>query len=61
MSNNRDYKNFAQGSIYHVYNRGVGKMDIFRDEKDYLFFLKRLREDLYPEEVDREGIPRFAQ
>lgn len=39
----RDYKEFAPGTSYHIYNRGNGKMDIFRDEQDYLNFLKRLR------------------
>ncbi len=47
--NNRDYKIFAEGEIFHIYNRGVGKMDIFLDDEDYLFFLKRLKEALYPE------------
>lgn len=44
----RDYKNFAQGEHYHVFNRGVGKMKIFRDEQDYRVFLSRLKENLFP-------------
>ena len=40
--NNRDYKEFAAGEIYHLYNRGNGKMDIFRDHQDYVNFLLRL-------------------
>lgn len=48
--NNRDYKQFAEGEIYHVYNRGVGKMDIFRDHDDYLLLISRLREALHPGE-----------
>jgi REP element-mobilizing transposase RayT len=47
--NNRDYKNFAAGQIYHLYNRGVGKMDIFTDEEDKKFFLYRIWENFYPE------------
>ena len=39
----RDYKEFAPGVSYHIYNRGNGKMEIFRDDQDYLNFLKRLR------------------
>lgn len=39
----RDYKEFAAGVSYHIYNRGNGKMDIFCNEQDYLNFLKRLR------------------
>ena len=38
----RDYKEFAAGEYYHVFNRGNGKMDIFRDSQDYLNFLHRL-------------------
>lgn len=38
----RDYKNFAQGSIYHIYNRGDNKEVVFRDEQDYRAFLYRL-------------------
>lgn len=39
---NRDYKEFAADEYYHVYNRGNGKMDIFRDAQDYKNFLHRL-------------------
>ena len=40
--NHRDYKQFAAGECYHIYNRGNAKMDIFRDAQDYQNFLKRL-------------------
>ena len=40
--NTRDYKQFAAGEYYHVFNRGNGKMDIFRDPQDYANFLQRL-------------------
>lgn len=46
---NRDYKEFSPGEFYHVYNRGVGKMNIFIDEEDYNFFLNRLFESVHPE------------
>lgn len=46
--NNRDYKQFAPGEIYHVYNRGNGKMDIFRDPQDYRFVHSRVHEYLRP-------------
>jgi putative transposase len=45
--NNRDYKEFSVGECYHLYNRGNGKMDIFRDEADYRFLTSRLREYLH--------------
>ncbi len=49
--NNRDYKQFAPESYYHIYNRGNGKMNIFLDEQDFTFFLFRLKEGLYPEKI----------
>jgi len=45
----RDYKDFAVGECHHAFNRGNDKMDIFRDAEDYLFFLRRLEEALYPD------------
>lgn len=42
----RDYKQFFDGGVYHVYNRGYNKMTVFRDAKDYKFFLQRLEEIL---------------
>ncbi len=35
---------FAEGQIYHVFNRGVDKRDIFLDDKDYLRFIHDLYE-----------------
>ena len=46
--NTRDYKNFAPGSYFHLYNRGNGKQDIFLDKQDYTFFMNRLIEALFP-------------
>ena len=40
--NKRDYKEFETGEWYHLFTRGNGKMDIFRDEQDYENFQKRL-------------------
>lgn len=57
--NNRDYKSFAEKEIYHVYNRGVGKMDIFIDTQDYQIFLNRLQENLYPECLNYFEMPRY--
>jgi REP element-mobilizing transposase RayT len=39
---NRDYKEFAAGEIYHVYNRGNNKEKIFFDKQDYRAFVFRL-------------------
>ena len=39
--NNRDYKKFSAGSIFHIYNRGNNKEKIFFDEQDYRAFFFR--------------------
>ena len=45
----RDYKKFSPECFYHIYNRGVNKMNIFIDEQDKKVFLSRLKENLFPE------------
>lgn len=35
---------FSETEIYHIYNRGVDKRDVFLDEKDYLRFIHDLFE-----------------
>jgi putative transposase len=36
--------NFVEGEIYHIYNRGVEKREIFMNEKDYYIFIHNLFE-----------------
>lgn len=36
-------KRYEAGAYYHIYNRGVDKSDIFREEKDYKTFLSYLK------------------
>jgi len=38
----RDYKNLSPNSIFHIFNRGNNKENIFYDEQDYRAFLFRL-------------------
>lgn len=38
------YKQSECGFCYHLYNRGNQKRNIFLDDNDYLFYLKRLVE-----------------
>ncbi|OGN33678.1 MAG: hypothetical protein A3I39_00010 [Candidatus Yanofskybacteria bacterium RIFCSPLOWO2_02_FULL_47_9b] len=45
----RDYKTFAPGEFFHIYNRGNNKQDIFLDDSDYEFFLLRIKQNLYPD------------
>lgn len=40
--NTRDYKQFAPDEVYHIYNRGHNKQDIFLSNADYVGFLNRL-------------------
>jgi len=47
--NYRDHKIFVREHCYHIFNRGVGKMNIFRGNEDKNFFLYRMKEYLYPE------------
>ncbi len=35
---------FQNKEYYHVYNRGVDKREIFMDKKDYIRFLRSMRE-----------------
>lgn len=45
------YKFYSQGALYHIYNRGNGKQDIFREEADYQFYLNRLKKYLEKHDV----------
>lgn len=38
--------NFAEGHIYHVYNRGNNSQTIFFTRENYLFFFEKLRKHL---------------
>jgi REP element-mobilizing transposase RayT len=35
---------FAQGQYYHIYNRGVERRPIFREEENYLYLLRLVKE-----------------
>lgn len=41
-------KAFVAGGVYHVYNRGVDKRDIFIDEEDYNFFKFLIKSYILP-------------
>ncbi len=43
-------RSFVQGGFYHIFNRGVEKNNIFRDEEDYNVFLYFLESALSPVE-----------
>ena len=43
---------FQNDNYYHIYNRGVDKREIFMDEKDYLRFLRSMRELNHMEAIE---------
>jgi putative transposase len=43
-------KQYTENTYYHLYNRGVDKQNIFRDEQDYGVFLSYLKTYLLPKE-----------
>lgn len=48
MASKNSIKSDIKDGYYHIYNRGVGKMDIFKDEEDYGVFLSYIKECLSP-------------
>jgi putative transposase len=48
MPNRNTIRRFTENGIYHVYNRGVEKREIFLDEQDYAVFLHLLKYYLSP-------------
>ncbi len=42
---------FYAGEYYHIYNRGNNLQSIFFERENYLFFLRRVREYLIPNDV----------
>ena len=45
-------KEYFKGAFHHVYSRGVDKQIIFKDNQDYIYFLKRLRHYKNKYEID---------
>ena len=43
-------KNYLENGYYHLYNRGIDKQLIFKDDQDYNVFLKYLKEYLSPKD-----------
>lgn len=59
MPNRNTIRHFTEGGIYHVYNRGVEKRNIFIDEQDYAVFLHLLKFYLSP--IDQSQIHPFLE
>jgi len=43
---------YAPGEYYHIYNRGVNRQKIFFEDRNWLFFLLRLRTYFKSEQAD---------
>jgi len=39
---------FETSNIYHIYNQGNNRQPIFFNRENYLFFLKKMKENLLP-------------
>ena len=42
------WQNLEEQGIYHLYNRSVNKECLFKDSKDYAFFLMKIQQYLLP-------------
>jgi putative transposase len=51
MAAKNSIKQYVDNSFYHLYNRGVEKKVIFRDEQDYRVFLSYLKVYLEPKDT----------
>jgi len=54
----------VEDTFYHVYNRGVAKMDLFRDEDDYWYFESLIERLLSSEEAknrNNRSYPSYAK
>jgi putative transposase len=54
-------KKYTEDGVYHVYNRGVEKRDIFLDSNDYKYFLYLLKYYLTPEMEEDQTVSRQGE
>ena len=40
----KDILTWQEGMYYHIYNRGVNKSTLFREPKNYLFVIAKIKE-----------------
>lgn len=48
-------KQYAEDSYYHIYNRGVNKQPIFKDDQDYYVFTSLLKRYLGPQTEKKQN------
>ena len=58
MPSKNAIKIYIEDGIYHIYNRGVEKRDIFCDEQDYKIFLYYLKS--YLTDIDKQDKPPYG-
>lgn len=57
MASRNTIRSYEPDAMYHVYNRGVNKQDIFNDERDYNVFLSFLKYALLPDsEIEKHTL-----
>lgn len=61
MPSRNSIKQYQEDGIYHIYNRGIDKRVIFKDSKDYAYFLYLLKIYLLDPVLLREDIERTGQ
>ena len=44
-------RHYSKGNCYHIYNRGVDKQNIFRDPKDFSYFISLMESYLEPKKM----------
>ncbi|MFQ6678350.1 MAG: transposase [Fidelibacterota bacterium] len=42
---------FVEGVLFHIYNHSVDEIDLFYDQDDYHYFLKKLKKNYFPDEL----------
>ena len=42
MPHRNTIRHFTENAIYHIYNRGVDKRNVFQDDRDYFRFLEAM-------------------
>lgn len=45
----RDYKTFGEDGYFHAFNRGNNYQNIFLDDRDYEFFILKMKQNIFPD------------
>lgn len=61
MPSRNSIKEYRENGVYHIYNRGIDKREIFLDRADYSYFLYLLKIYLLEPELLKEDLERKGQ